>query len=553
MGIAMKTHLFLTGAVVLFGTLVFSTSFAYDSSEYLHFTRHRDSNGNLLAGPTRHQSKDSVMQKTVMPAQPKTIERQSTDWGMHAQEVKDIEPVKPSWELGTPILEDYEQRVAYHTQIEGIDTSLTYTFYEDHLGQAKYVFEPQHEDALDYVADFHTVKNWIGQTYGWPTSVQEIWLDDLYQYDQSLWGQAVLRGHLVMVAEWKQSGTEIVLVLDGGNDTIGLVADFGSTTVVVPVSIKTEVMEESVMEDTSVMEAIPIEDLQGQTNPMEESSMGDTSTETDVTAQTLLEIDQELEKLMKEYPASEQTLEELLTEENPSEAALEPHDSVPAMDHMEGSLGQDPMEEHSMSEHSLIEPSIGENPTEATLESQDPVDAPMEMEGALGEAPMGEPSMSEHSMMEPAVGDQPMEGTGIPAGSASAPESDMGLDEVWKPAPMDEPSMSEHTMMEPAVGDQPMEGTGIPAGSASAPESDMGLDEVWRPAPMDEPSRGEHSMIEPSVGEQWTETTLQPQGSLGAVEMEADPLEEPVMKEHVIKSETMVEPSTESDKEAQKL
>ncbi len=70
---------------------------------------------------------------------------------------------------------------------------------------------------------------------------------------------------------------------------------------------------------------------------------------------------------------------------------------------------------------------------------------------------------------------------------------------------------------------------------------------------MDEPSRGEHSMIEPSVGEQWTETTLQPQGSLGAVEMEADPLEEPVMKEHVIKSETMVEPSTESDKEAQKL
>ena len=56
MGNAMKTHFILTGAVVMMGTTLLTTSFAYEASEYLIFTRHRDSNGHLLAGPTHHQS-----------------------------------------------------------------------------------------------------------------------------------------------------------------------------------------------------------------------------------------------------------------------------------------------------------------------------------------------------------------------------------------------------------------------------------------------------------------------------------------------------------------
>jgi hypothetical protein len=200
MGTVMKTHLFLIGALSVLGTSLLTTSYAASPSEYLHFTRHRDSNGNLLMAPTQHQAESSVMQKTVMPSQPKTFERRSTDWGMSVQEVKENEPVQFSWELQSPVLSDNEQRVAYHTQIEGVEAALTYTFYENHLGQAKYVFEPQHDDAVEYVQDFHTLKNWISQSYGSPTSVQEIWLENLYQYDKNLWGQAVMRGHLVMVA-----------------------------------------------------------------------------------------------------------------------------------------------------------------------------------------------------------------------------------------------------------------------------------------------------------------------------------------------------------------
>jgi len=266
MGNAMKTHLFLTGTVVVLGTSLLTSSFAYDASEYLHFTRHRDSDGHLLAGPTHHQVQPPVLQKTVVPAQPKTFERRSTDWGMNAQEVKINEPVQPSWELRSPILDDWEQRVAYRSQIEGIDTSLTYTFYENKLAQANYLFEPKHDDVVEYIQDFQTVKDWITQSYGMPMSVQEIWLDPLYRYDRSLWGRAVMRGHLKMVAEWRNDTTQITLLLDGGDETIGLMADFDSVAILPPA-----LMEAGLMGEIPAMENAPI----GEPHVSEEHPMGE--------------------------------------------------------------------------------------------------------------------------------------------------------------------------------------------------------------------------------------------------------------------------------------
>ncbi len=323
MRIAMKTHFFLMSTVAVLGTSLLATSYAASNSEYIHLTRHRDSNGNLLMAPAQHQAEPSV-QKTVMPSQPKTLERRSTDWGMSVQEVKDNELVQSSWDLQSPVLADYEARIAYHTQIEGIEAALTYSFYENHLGQAKYVFEPQHEDAVEFVQDFKTVKNWIKQSYGEPTSVQEIWLDELYQYDSSLWGQAVMRGHLVMVAEWKNPGTDIVLVLDGGDDTVGLVADFSSTTFVVPVSFDTRSMEgnvEAAIEDNTTQQALPTESTEKSGN--QDVSVQDLSPEQK--GQVELEADTEV---ASKGPANEiqdlEEIEQLLDEEHPPAKLAEP-------------------------------------------------------------------------------------------------------------------------------------------------------------------------------------------------------------------------------------
>jgi hypothetical protein len=382
MGMAMKTHLILMSTVAVLGASFVTTSYAAPPSEYLHFTRHRDSNGNLLMGATQHQAEPSVMQKTMMPAQPKMFERRSTDWGMSVQEVKENEPIQSTWELQSPVLADFERRVAYHTQIEGIEAGLTYTFYQDHLGQAKYVFEPQHEDAVEFVNDFHTVKSWVSQSYGSPTSSQEIWLDTLYQYDKSLWGQAIKRGHLVMVAEWKNPGTDIVLVLDGGDDTVGLVADFASTTFVVPVSLDTQSPEESVedmVEETTIQEVLPaepevdslVEDLAGQDMTHDIEGSGEFHPEAEVASQIPVSEMDELEEI-----------EQMLNEEYPINAPLKKE--FPLNKAIESSMDiQAPETARDMSEAMPVEPSSEGQAMEAQPIDEHATDHVMEAETEL--------------------------------------------------------------------------------------------------------------------------------------------------------------------------
>ena len=358
---AMKTHLILMSTVAVLGVSWVTTSYGAPPSEYLHFTRHRDSNGNLLMGPTQHHAEPSVMQKTMIPSQPKAFERRSTDWGMSVQEVKENEPIQSSWELQPPVLADLVQRVAYHTQIEGVEAALTYTFYQDHLGQAKYVFESQHEDAADYVQDFHTLKDWISQSYGVPTAAQEIWLDTLYQYDKSLWGQALKRGHLVMVAEWKNPGTDIVLVLDGGDDSIGLVADFSSTTFVAPVSLDSQSPEQhvqEVIEHTTMQEVLPteplvdpvVEDMAAQDLPPAMEGSGDFHPETEVASQAPdhdIQDLQEIEQMLnEEFPVNEPV--KPITEDGPIDSSM----IEPVID--EASM-IDPAAQASVSTESMIE------------------------------------------------------------------------------------------------------------------------------------------------------------------------------------------------------
>ncbi len=410
----MKTHFFLMSTVALLGTSLLTTGYAASTSEYLHFTRHRDSNGNLLMAPTQHQAEAAVMQKTVMPSQPQMFERRTTDWGMSVQEVKENEPVQSSWDLQSPVLADYEQRVAYHTQIEGIEAALTYTFYDNHLGQAKYVFEPQHEDAVEFVQDFHAVKNWITRSYGAPTSVQEIWLDTLYQYDSSLWGQAVKRGHLVMVAEWKNPGTDIVLMLDGGDDSVGLVADFSSTTFVIPVSLDTQnwegnveaAIEESIDNDEASPAELAIdplvEDIPRQDMTHDHEDSGAFHPEGAVASQARDNGIEEFEgigqMLNKQFPVNEPVSKEFavtvpVTKEFP----------IKEVDH-------EFMDEHFMGEQHLMgEGMMQDSSIEPSVDVQTPENAVDMSRAKPLESSLKESAIAAHPTNEHAMGEQTME------------------------------------------------------------------------------------------------------------------------------------------------
>ena len=481
----MKTHLILIGAVSLLGTSLLTTSDAANTSEYLHFTRHRDSNGKLLMAPTQHQAAPSVMEKTVMPSQPKTFERRSTDWGMSVNDVKEIEPIQSTWDLQAPVLGEQETRVAYQTQIEGIDAALTYSFYEDHLGQAKYVFESQHEDAADYVNDFHTVERWISQSYGQPISVQEIWLDTLYQYDKSLWGQAVQRGHLVMVGEWKSPGTDIVLVLDGGNDEVGLVADFASTTFMVPVSLDIENQEERMeaeMEDATTQEMLPgeigtdpvVEDAsaQDEQGPVDVTHIGGSGEFHHDTEMTSPEPGSQLDEL--------EEIEHMLNEEYPIDKPMAPA--------MEGSL----------MEGSPKEPVLDDAVMESVPVSPTPMTSEEIGEEVLDERPMGDQHLMDEAMSE----DSSIE----PVADVQAKENSMDMSGVMP--------------LEPSI-----EELGVEMVPLGEPVSDMA-----EGAP-GEPFNEGHLNDMPSMEEPGTDMSeaMPVEPSHGESEAEAKGLEEPVM------------------------
>ena len=172
---------------------------------------------------------ESIIKKTVIPAQPKSFSFRDTRWGMSIPEVKANETASFSWELHAPILELGEDRLGYHTTVvEDLEAVIAYKFADNQLTNTKYVFESKHEDEIRYLEDYEKVKNWISQTYGQPKSEEQIWLDDLYNYAEELWGKAVVRGHLTMVAEWEVEETSIVLILNGGDENVGLIADFSS-------------------------------------------------------------------------------------------------------------------------------------------------------------------------------------------------------------------------------------------------------------------------------------------------------------------------------------
>ena len=171
---------------------------------------------------------ESIIKKTVIPAQPKAFTLHDHRWGMTVPEVKANEKASVSWELHAPTLNLGEDRLGYYKTVEGLETFVSYTFTDNQLTNTKYIFEPGHQEEVQYLENYETVKNWITRTYGSPKSEEVIWLDDLYKYAEELWGKAVVRGHLTMVAEWEVEGTSIVLLLNGGDENIGLVADFSS-------------------------------------------------------------------------------------------------------------------------------------------------------------------------------------------------------------------------------------------------------------------------------------------------------------------------------------
>lgn len=257
----MKQQLFSCSLVVVFMTGLYTPGLAGQYDEFIQLVNHRDQHGTLVvphhsdgtkfekesmsqAQVTSHMEQSSqsateaysngespeVMKKTVLPSLLETYTFRSTNWGMSISDVKDKETAKFLWELDSRPLSPGEHRLGYRASISDIKAVLTYAFENDRLLNAKYIFDTNEgKNDGQPLWSYKKVKSWISQTYGLPQSEEKLWSNELYRYAPELWGRAVMRGHLTIVDEWNVDGTSIILLLNGGDESVGLIAEFSNT------------------------------------------------------------------------------------------------------------------------------------------------------------------------------------------------------------------------------------------------------------------------------------------------------------------------------------
>ena len=156
-------------------------------------------------------------------------------WGMTQEQVLATESSRPSEirrSSGEAIVQYDSVRLA------GLDSHAIYIFANDKLVRAKYLFDVEHDNQNDFIADFRTVEPLLREKYGKPANERAIWTDDSTQdepksyLDQDratpanilpsdrLVGYAVSLGHLKLYTQWQAARTKVLHALTGENQQI---------------------------------------------------------------------------------------------------------------------------------------------------------------------------------------------------------------------------------------------------------------------------------------------------------------------------------------------
>jgi hypothetical protein len=141
-------------------------------------------------------------------------------WGMSIKEVKQAEHLK--------LVFADEETLGYQAQFAGFECMLMYSFDNDRLYQAGYLFTHSRANQTDFIRDFGHVKAQLKRTYGEPLEDEVIWTDPSYRNDPSRWGLAVITGGLELRSVWEHERTKIVLDLAGENFEISFIVGYYS-------------------------------------------------------------------------------------------------------------------------------------------------------------------------------------------------------------------------------------------------------------------------------------------------------------------------------------
>lgn len=140
----------------------------------------------------------------------------STRWGMTREQVIANE--------GGDIINEDQDRFLYKRNVIGRDVHVAYYFSDHRLVRARYALEKHYADNNDYLTDFNAFKDVLQERYGDPVEDSHEWKGE--EYAESEWGEAIVAGHLTLIASWKTPETKILMNMLGDGTRINLVIEY---------------------------------------------------------------------------------------------------------------------------------------------------------------------------------------------------------------------------------------------------------------------------------------------------------------------------------------
>ena len=146
-----------------------------------------------------------------------TSDFRKTSWGMDREQVVAAEGTPPSQmrERGGEIVLRYES-----ARLAGLDCRVVYILAKDKLVRTKYVFQQEHPEKNDFLADFAMVDAFLIGTMERPSDQRVSWHDEEYKTEPRRYGVAVSLGHLLYSTQWKGTRTVVTHALSGENGAI---------------------------------------------------------------------------------------------------------------------------------------------------------------------------------------------------------------------------------------------------------------------------------------------------------------------------------------------
>ena len=159
----------------------------------------------------------AVLPLAALVSSAQTSDFRNVSWGMDRAQVIATEGIAPTQvrELGGETVARYDS-----ARIGGLDCRVVYIFAKDKLVRTKYVFQQEHPEKNDFLADFTMLDAFLIGNMDRPSEQRVSWRDDAYKPDPKRYGAAVSLGHLLYSTQWKSARTIVTHALSGENGAI---------------------------------------------------------------------------------------------------------------------------------------------------------------------------------------------------------------------------------------------------------------------------------------------------------------------------------------------